>query len=108
MNTNNTLTYALLNENDVVVNIAVFDNYNEDLLQTITEANNAVRAILCNEFGEAVVGGIWNGERFLDLDGNKLPLSLYPNTEDKIYIYNYDTESWRALPQSVTEKLKTT
>jgi hypothetical protein len=106
MNTTDTFTYALLDENNVVINIAVFDNQDENLIQAITQANHAVRAILCNEFGEAVAGGIWNGERFLDLDGNKLPLSLRPVSEDKVYIYSYEKESWNALPESVAEKLK--
>lgn len=93
--------YALLDNNNVVVSIAVFDTEDSELIQLITTANNAVNAISCNQFGQAVVNGTWNGERFLDSDGNKLPLTKEPE-DGKLHQYNFETDLWVTLPFNLT------
>lgn len=92
MENKNEFEYALIDENNVVINIAVFDSHDEGLINLIVATNNAVKAISCDEFGTAKVQGTWNGERFLDSEGNKLPLT-YPPIGGS-YAYDFDKEEW--------------
>jgi hypothetical protein len=93
--------YALIDSNNVVVSIAVFDTNDDELIQLITAENNAVNAISCNQFGQAAVNGTWNGERFLDSEGNKLPLTKHPKSENKLYHYDYEQDSWQELSDNL-------
>jgi hypothetical protein len=98
--------YALIDSNNVVVAIAIFDTEDSELIQLITTENNAVNAISCNQFGQAVVDGNWNGERFLDTEGNKLPLTKRPQSEDRLYHYDYDQDTWQPLSDNLTNLFK--
>lgn len=56
-------TYALL-KNNVVVNIVLFDdNASPELMQTITEANDATDYVSCTEYGNTSIGGSFDGKK---------------------------------------------
>jgi hypothetical protein len=100
--------HALVDENNVVLNVAVFDGHNHELLEAIRVANNAAKIICCCDNGMAVVNGTWTGEHFLDVEGNRVPLTLPPDNTN-IYEYNFETNEWTfVLPnlEVVLEKIK--
>lgn len=55
--------YALLKDN-IVVNVVLFaDDASHELMQTITEANDANLFLSCEEYGETTIGGTFDGTR---------------------------------------------
>ena len=56
----------------VVVNVAVFDGHDSELLDVIKEAHNADLVMCCCDHGMASIGGFWDGTRFY-------PAKPYPN-----------------------------
>ena len=104
--------YALLKDN-VVVNIVVFDDdASPELMQSITEANNATDYLSCDEYGLTTIGGTFDGTRlwthqpFSSWTKNEelwcwqAPIQ-YPEVEegsDEYYIWDENTISWLLLP----------
>ena len=85
--------HALLDDNNVVLNVFVFDGHDSELLETIRTHNNATKVICCCDNGLAVIGGVWTGEHFLDVEGNRVPPTLPPD-DNAVYEYNFETQEW--------------
>ena len=93
--------HALLDANNVVFNVAVFESQPDaSLLEAIRTDNNAASIISCDEHGLAVIGGSWNGEHFLDADGNRVPLTRMPDDEINSYGYDWETNQWVVISPS--------
>lgn len=87
--------HALLDDNNNVINVAVFEEHDAELLEIIKTANNAVATVCCCDNGVAVIGGKWNGVHFLDAEGNRVPKTPYPKTEDNtLYEYDFEIDEW--------------
>lgn len=56
--------HAFLNENNVVINIAVFDEWahNHQLLEDIKQSLNATKVICCCQYGLCSIDDIWDEE----------------------------------------------
>jgi hypothetical protein len=50
--------------NDTVINVAVFDGHDSELLNVFKEAHNADWVMCCCDHGPAFIGGLWDGTRF--------------------------------------------
>ena len=86
--------FALLDENNVVFNIVIItDHDNLDFIEHIRIVNNAASIISCREKGLACINGKWNGEHFVDIEGNKVPPILPPD-ENNFYHYDFDKNEW--------------
>jgi hypothetical protein len=93
--------HALLNEDNVVFNVVVFESQPDaTLLDIVKTDNHAASIISCDEYGFAVIGGSWNGEHFLDADGNRVPLRREPLDDLNSYSYDWDTDQWVAIGPS--------
>jgi hypothetical protein len=97
--------HAFINENNIVINVAVFDgeSHNTQLINDACTANGGVEAICCCVFGMTSVGETWTGSKFI-------PISPYPSwiwddvnnkwkapvnkPNDDIYVWNEDITSW--------------
>ena len=55
--------YAFLKDG-VVINIAVFDGHDSELLEIIKQAHNADLVLSCRDYGKAFIDGFWDGTRF--------------------------------------------
>jgi hypothetical protein len=53
----NTLNYAFLDENDIVINVAVFESHNIDFLETIRVHFNAKEWVACIDFDNQISMG---------------------------------------------------
>jgi len=89
--------HALLDSNNKVINIAAFDGHDHPLIEAIKEANNAVSTVCCCDNGRAVMGGSWNGSRFLDEAGNPVPLREAPT--DAIYEWDESILGWKWISE---------
>jgi hypothetical protein len=70
--------HALINENNVVTDIFVFDEHNSNLLNQIKENFDAKNIICCCDNGIAVINSVWDGTQFI-------PPSPYPS-----WVWNLD------------------
>lgn len=86
--------HAFLDENNVVINVGVFEGHDSDLLNTLKNSNNANKIICCCDNGLAVIGGTWNGQYFLDKDGFRVPPTRPPYDGINNYIYNWEINEW--------------
>jgi hypothetical protein len=86
--------YALIDENNKVINIIVVENPNEDLLNSLRIANNASQILSCEQYGLASINGTFTGEYFLDYEGNRLPPTPEPVDENYFYEYNWELNDW--------------
>lgn len=93
--------HALLDSNNKVINIAAFDEHDSPLIQLIKDANNAASAVSCCDNGIAVMGGSWNGSRFLDEEGNLVPLTESPT--DAIYEWDESILGWKWIRENIKE-----
>lgn len=84
--------HAFLDNDNNVVNIAVFDEHNFELLETIKVANNYTSYVCCCDNGVASIGGKWTGEFFTDPNGDRLPPSLPPLNGR--YKYDWSEHKW--------------
>jgi len=90
------LQYAFVNENGILINTAVFDSDNLDVLEIVKQQYNASNYYLIDNptsfafiFGEAY----WSGTRFL----NPAP---YPS-----WIWNEEINSWQApVPRPILDE----
>jgi hypothetical protein len=80
--------HAFLNENNVVINVAVFDEWahNHQLLEDIKELNNAYKIICCCQYGLAGIGHTYDEERD----------ALIPPKPYESWILNEETYIWQA------------
>jgi hypothetical protein len=92
--TQDTTNYAFIDDNNVVINICVFADTNPDLIDHIKNDMGAKLAISCEEFGNASIGGTWNGEHFLYEDGARVPLTNRPQDIKNHYKYDFEIEKW--------------
>lgn len=88
------LDYAFINDNNTVINICVFDEHNEETLEIIKNHLSAKEYISCNEFGVAQIGGTWNGEFFVDINGERIPPTERPADDDFFYKYDWELGQW--------------
>ena len=58
--------HAFLDENNVVINILVFDEsaHGSQLLEDVRELCKATTVVCCCDHGIAYMGGIWTGTEF--------------------------------------------
>lgn len=85
--------HALLDNNNKVINIAAFSGHDHSLIEAVKEANNAVSAVCCCDNGIAIINGYWNGSRFLDTEGNLVPLTEAP--QDAFYEWDESILEWK-------------
>lgn len=57
--------YALIDENNIVVNCVIVSDENFIHISDILSSNNAVNAIEFSPANPAYIGGTWNGEYFI-------------------------------------------
>ena len=78
--------HAYTDENNIVVNIVVFDEsaHDSDLLEDIRQANGWNEVVCCCTFGAAHIGDTWTGTQFV-------PVSPYPS-----WIWNDTSKEWEA------------
>lgn len=71
--------HAFLDENNIVINVAVFDEWahNHQLLEDIKNAHGASRIICCCQYGLAGVGRQWD-----DSTNSWVPLPGHPPLEE--------------------------
>ena len=91
--------HALLDSNNKVINIAAFDSHDHPLIEAVKEANNATNTVCCCDNGVAVIGGFWNGSRFLDEEGNLVPLTEQPT--DAIYEWDESILEWKWISENI-------
>lgn len=71
--------YALLDANDKVINVVVFDNHDADLIEAVRIHYEAVSAISCCEYGPAYIDGDFYKGKFYE----KQPDSTFIRDEEK-------------------------
>jgi hypothetical protein len=100
--------HAFIDENNKVINIAVFDEtaHNTELINNACITNGGIKAICCCTFGETMIGATWTGSKFIpvtpfeswiwndELNVWEAPI-LQP--EDGTYEWNEDTKSWNLI-----------
>lgn len=69
-------------KNGVVVNVAVFDGHDSELIDIIRQANDGDLSVCCCDNGAASIGYTWNGVRFY-------PPKPYPN-----WVWSGESERW--------------
>ena len=94
MTTSQNLNYAFIHENGTVINICVFEEKDDVLIEQIKLQLGAETAISCEEFGVAVIGGKWNGQHFLFEDGSRVPPTVMPHSLTSRYEYDWDLNDW--------------
>jgi hypothetical protein len=94
MTTQEEYEYAFIDTNGTVLNVCIFSDTNQELLETIKNSLSAHDFISCNDFGMAIVGGKWDGEHFLYEDGTRVPLTPMPSDLENFYKYNFETNQW--------------
>jgi hypothetical protein len=83
--------HAFIDVNNVVLNVAVFNEHDEVLIETIRLVHEgAVKSLCCCNYGLAVIGSVWNGERFCGLDGVPLPLTRQPIKTDHLDFWRWN------------------
>ena len=92
--TEKTYNYAFIDDNNVVINVCVFAEKDADLIDAVKSNMGAKLAISCDDFGNASIGGTWNGEHFLYEDGNRVPLTDLPKDFDNLYKYDFEIKEW--------------
>jgi len=103
MTNNELLDYAFIDGDGTVINVCVFSEHNEDLLNTIKNSLNANAYISCKDNGIAVPGGIWDGQYFKYEDGTRVPPTAMPLDDSYIYRFDFDINDWVIV---TTNKLK--
>jgi hypothetical protein len=102
--------HALLNANNVVFNVVIFESQPDaTLLEIVKTDNNASAIISCNAYGLAVIGGSWDGQHFLDANGNRVPPTRMPDDGMNAYGYDWETNQWVVLspgPQVLLERFE--
>lgn len=97
--------HAFIDENNIVKNVAVFDEWAHDhqLLEDIRIANNAKQTVCCCTFGLANIGDTWTGTEFRPPqpfsswswnDSKKQWQAPTSMPEDGFYIWKEDIKSW--------------
>jgi hypothetical protein len=57
---------AFLDANGIVVNVAIFNDHDEQLIARCVELDQlGETSVDCCRFGEAVIGWSWNGKKFV-------------------------------------------
>jgi len=103
--------YAFIKSNDVV-NIAVFDEPTEELLEVFKQEHNLDDIILSD--GEAFVGFTWNGSKFIppkpytswawNEEENEWEAPIPMPEDGKAYEWDELTNSWKELVVEKTAK----
>jgi len=105
---NNTLRYALLDKDNVVINIIVIEKKDLNILPDLIESNNAVKAVEDNLLYKAEIQGSYDGEKFLPhkpyaswfLKEQRFLVWEAPKpqpVDGLIYIWNEDILDWQEL-----------
>lgn len=104
--------HAFLNENNTVVNVCLFNDHDEDLLEQVKNHFSASSFKSCCEFGTAFINGDFYNNKFYpeklypswirneELGIWEAPIP-YPEVEegsDEQYIWDENTTSWLLLP----------
>ena len=97
------LDYAFIDTNGTVVNVCVFSEHDENLLETIKTSLNAISYISCKDHGIAAIGGTWDGQYFKYEDGTRVPPTAMPEDDTYIYRFDFDINEWVIV---TTNKLK--
>ncbi len=82
--------FAILDSQNNVINLILLDKDDDEWGNFFAAELGASKAISCKKFGQAEIGGKWNGEFFVDKDGKKVP--FVPKPFDKQYLYEYNEE----------------
>ena len=83
-NLESNVIYALLNEENIVVNCILLNDHDEELIDNILSETKLFSAISCSEFGIAYVGGdFYNGKFY--------PVKPYPS-----WIRDEEFKIWKA------------
>lgn len=90
----NTFNYAMIDDNNVVINVCVFAENDPILIEQVKNHLGAKTVLSCEEFGLAVVGGTWNGQHFLYEDGSRVPPLEMPSDDKFVYKYDFDLNKW--------------
>ena len=97
--------HAFIDENNTVINIAVFDEsaHNHQLLEDIRIANNAKQVICCCQYGLPGIGWTWTESEFIEprpfpswtWDGeNKKWISPIPKPDDGLWFWDEENQRW--------------
>ena len=93
--------HAFIDKDNMVLNVAVFNGHDEDLIELIkSQHEGAVASICCCNYGLAGIGAIWNNEkqRFCNSEGIALPLTERPldiiNEEQCAWVWKESTKTW--------------
>ena len=97
------LDYAFIDANGTVLNVCVFSEHDENLLETIKNSLNANTYISCKDNGLAAIGGIWDGQYFRYEDGTRVPTIALPTDDNYIYKFDFELNEWVVV---TTNKLK--
>lgn len=106
--------YAFLDADNNVINIAVFDVHDQDLVVAIAHSQNAMNFVSCCEFGRAYIGGKFDGSKFIPTaphhnwiwDGNEW-VPPTPKPDDGLdYWWNQETTTWEVIPNVLPEELE--
>jgi len=92
--------HAFIDSSNTVINVAVFDGHDHELIQIIQNAHTgAVATICCCDNGIASVGYTWNGSRFLTPDGELAPLTRQPI--DANYEWVESEKRWNKIGEHI-------
>ena len=102
--------HAFINENSIVVSVAVFDEsaHDTNLIENVRIANGWKQAVCCCTFGLGNVGDTWTGTEFQTVSYNKgwiwdshtktwKPPTPMPE-DGPLYRWDNDTENWIEIP----------
>lgn len=100
--------HAFIDDNNVVLSVAVFDGsaHDTELIEDARKANGWKQAICCCTFGIANVGDTWLGDKFRPAqpypswiwnDTLKVWDPPIPNPKDSIYSWNEQIGNWEKL-----------
>jgi len=98
--------HAFIDASNVVLNVAVFNDHDEALIDAIRQVHKgAVQSLCCCNYGLATIGSIWNGERFCDTEGVLLPLTRQPLVEGAdVWRWNETQKQWINYKDSLEEE----
>jgi hypothetical protein len=86
--------FALLDSEDNVLNVILLDKDDDIWANFLAVESGAKKAISCKRFGLATIGGKWNGECFVDENGQKVPFTAKPFDNTHLYEYNEELKKW--------------
>lgn len=108
--------HAFLDNNNIVINVAVFDEsaHDHQLLEDIKSSLNATSVVCCCTHGLGNIGDTWNGSIFIPpspypswiwSDSSRQWQAPVPMPEDDTYIWDEVSKTWVVFTSSAEGEL---